>query len=58
MDSNVKMPNTDGPLHRTYQGLVLLNTILIQELGGINFWMVITVKWGVGLGGFPLNIRL
>jgi hypothetical protein len=52
------MPNTDGPLHRTYQGLVLLNTILIQELGGINFWMVITVKWGVGLGGFPLNIRL
>jgi hypothetical protein len=49
MDSNVKMPNMDGPLHRTYQGLVLLNTILIQELGGVDFWMVITVKWGVGL---------
>jgi hypothetical protein len=49
MDSNVKTPNTDGPLHRTYQGLVLLNTFLIQELRGINFWMVITVKRGVGL---------
>jgi hypothetical protein len=49
MDSNVKMPNTDGPLHRTYQGLVLLDTILIQELRGVDFWMVITVKQGVGL---------
>jgi hypothetical protein len=49
MDSNVKMPNTDGPLHRTYQGLVLLNTVLVQELRGVNFWMVITVKQGVGL---------
>jgi hypothetical protein len=27
----------------------LLNTVLIQELGGVDFWMVITVKWGVGL---------
>jgi hypothetical protein len=49
MDSNAKTPNTDGPLHRTYQGLVLLNTILMQELGGVDFWMIITVKRGVGL---------
>jgi hypothetical protein len=48
-DINVKMPNTAGQLHRTYQGLVFLNTVLIQKLGGINFWMVVTVKWGVGL---------
>jgi hypothetical protein len=28
---------------------MLLNTILIQELRGVNFWLVVTVKWGVGL---------
>jgi hypothetical protein len=26
----------------------LLNTVLIHELGGVNFWMIITVKQGVG----------